>query len=143
MSKDTGKRIENNWHAASTDAVLDTLNATTSGLSQNEAEARLEVHGPNRLPEPAKRSALVRFLLHFHNILIYVLLASAVITAALSHLVDTLVILAVVVFNAAIAFVQEGKAEKAMDAIRRMLALRASVLCDGDRQTIEGDTLVP
>lgn len=71
------------------------------------------------------------------------LLGSAAITAALGHLTDTLVILAVVIANAVIGFVQEGKAEKAMGAIRRMLALRASVLRDGTRQSIEGENLVP
>jgi len=85
----------------------------------------------------------VRLLLHFHNILIYVLLGSAVITGALGHIVDTLVILAVVLGNAVIGFVQEGKAEKAMAAIRRMLAPRASVLRDGHRRTVDGEALVP
>ena len=143
MRKVTEKSIENNWHELAVDAVLGTLKTNTDGLSQHEAAARLDKYGPNRLPEPPKRGVLVRFLLHFHNILIYVLLASALITAALGHLVDTLVILAVVVANAAIGFIQEGRAEKAMDAIRGMLALRASVLRDGERRAVEGDTLVP
>lgn len=88
----------------------------------------LHSHGPNRLPEPPRRRALTRLLLQFHNILIYVLLGSAVITAAMSHLIDTLVILAVVIVNAVIGFIQEGKAEKAMDAIRHMLAPHACVM---------------
>lgn len=136
-------KIENIWYAVDVEAALDILHADTNGLSRDEAAVRLETYGPNRLPEPAKRSVLIRFLLHFHNILIYVLLGSAAITAFLGHLADTLVILAVVVANAAIGFVQEGKAEKAMDAIRRMLALKASVLRDGTRRAIEGETLVP
>ena len=82
------------------------------GLTQAEADARLQAHGPNRLPEPPQRSAWLRFLLHFHNILIYVLLASAVVTAALGHVVDTLVILAVVLGNAVIGFVQEGRQKR-------------------------------
>jgi len=127
---------------ASEDAI-DVLRANENGLSTEEALTRLEAYGPNRLPDPAKRSPLIRFLQHFHNILIYVLLGAAAITAALGHLADTLVILAVVVANAAIGFFQEGKAEKAMDAIRRMLALQASVLRDGARRSIEGETLVP
>jgi magnesium-transporting ATPase (P-type) len=116
---------------------------TAGGLTQAEVDARLQAHGPNRLPEPPQRSAWLRFLLHFHNILIYVLLGSAVVTAALGHVVDTLVILAVVLGNAVIGFVQEGKAEKAMAAIRRMLAPRAAVLRDGDRRTVDGEALVP
>ncbi len=127
----------------SKDDVTGALQADSNGLSSEEAERRLETRGPNRLPEPARRSPLIRFLLHFHNILIYVLLGSAVITAVLGHVADTLVILAVVIANAAIGFFQEGKAEKAMDAIRRMLALKASVLRDGVRRSIEGEALVP
>ncbi|GAA0682177.1 cation-transporting P-type ATPase [Marinobacterium maritimum] len=123
--------------------VLDTLHSNANGLSSAEAAGRLEAHGPNRLPEAARRSPLIRILLQFHNILIYVLLGSAVITAILGHLADTLVILAVVLINAAIGFFQEGKAEKAMDAIRRMLALKASVLRDQVRCSVAGEVLVP
>ncbi|MDY6948562.1 MAG: cation-transporting P-type ATPase, partial [Pseudomonadota bacterium] len=92
---------------------------------------------------PLKRSVLVRLLLQFHNILIYVLLGSAIITAAMGHWVDTLVILAVVIANAIIGFIQEGKAEKAMDAIRHMLAPHASVMRDGQRSSVDGAALVP
>ncbi|WP_372659316.1 cation-transporting P-type ATPase [Hydrogenophaga sp.] len=136
------EQTAHHWHASHADAALEGTRGSPHGLSQDEAHASLQAHGPNRLPEPAQRSALLRFLLHFHNILIYVLLGSAAITAALGHLVDTAVILAVVLANAAIGFAQEGKAEKAMAAIRRMLAPRASVLRDGERRTVDGDALV-
>jgi magnesium-transporting ATPase (P-type) len=131
------------WHDRAPQAVLADLNATPNGLTQSEADARLSAHGPNRLPEPPRRSAVVRFLLQFHSILIYVLLGSAVITAAMGHYVDTLVILAVVIANAIIGFLQEGKAEKAMDAIRHMLAPHASVMRDGERRSVDGETLAP
>jgi magnesium-transporting ATPase (P-type) len=131
------------WHDHAPQAVLQALNASREGLTQAEAQARLEAHGPNRLPAPPRRSALVRFLLQFHNILIYVLLGSAVITAAMGHVVDTLVILVVVIANAMIGFIQEGKAEKAMDAIRHMLAPHASVMRDGERRSVDGEALVP
>lgn len=131
------------WHALASDKALGVLNADAEGLSQSEASARLRTYGPNRLPAPRKHNAFVRFIVHFHNILIYVLLGCAVVTAALGHLIDTAVILAVVVANGVIGFVQEGKAEKAMDAIGRMLALKASVLRDGARRSLEGEALVP
>ncbi len=143
MSKDRRQETHSSWHERTVDAALHALTTTVDGLSRVEAATRLQAHGPNRLPAAAKRSALTRFLLHFHNILIYVLLGCAVITMMLDHLFDTLVILAVVIANATIGFVQEGKAEKAMDAIREMLALRASVVRDGNRQTIDGEQLVP
>ncbi len=131
------------WHAEEVDAVLQALDATTEGLSSDAAQQRLAEVGPNSLPQPARHGFVVRFLLHFHNLLIYVLLASAVITALLGHWVDTVVILAVVILNAVIGMVQEGKAEKAMDAIRHMLAPKAAVLRDGKRTTVPGDSLVP
>ena len=86
---------------------------------------------------------LLRFAHQFHNILIYTLLAAAGITALLSHYVDTLVILAVVLINAVIGFVQEGKAEQALDAIRHLLAPRAAVIREGARTTVDGEDLVP
>ena len=132
----------NNWHGLHMDAVLEKTRSSAGGLSQDDVNLRLLANGPNRLPQAVQRSALLRFLLHFHNILIYVLLGSAVITAVLGHLFDTLVILAVVLANAVIGFVQEGKAETAMAAIRRMLAPRASVWRDGERRTVDGENLV-
>jgi magnesium-transporting ATPase (P-type) len=137
------RRATLNWHDRPVDEVLAELKVTSAGLSHEEARSRLTAHGPNRLPEPPKRSAFVRFLLQFHNLLIYVLLGSAVVTMILSHLADTAVILAVVIVNAVIGFIQEGKAEKAMESIRQMLAPRASVLRGGERRTIEGEQLVP
>ena len=134
---------KNHWHSRAPEDTVGALQASEEGLSAEEAATRLATYGPNRLPEPAKQIPIVRFLRHFHNILIYVLLGSAGITAALGHFADTVVILAVVVVNAAIGFLQEGKAEKAMDAIRRMLALEASVLRAGVRRSVDGETLVP
>ncbi|MDH3210106.1 MAG: cation-transporting P-type ATPase [Burkholderiaceae bacterium] len=131
------------WHDCSVESALGELNATPAGLSHDEANARLSNYGPNRLPEPPRRSVIKRFLLQFHNVLVYVLLASAAITLVLDHLADTAVILAVVLANAILGLIQEGKAESAMDAIRRMLAPRASVLRDGERHTVDGEALVP
>ena len=131
------------WHSTQLDDVLGILQTERSGLSHQEAAKRLSTYGANQLPEEKKQSNLVRFLLHFHNILIYVLIASAVITLALGHLIDTGVILAVVVVNAIIGFVQEGKAEKALDSLRQMLAPKATVLREGIRKSIDGASLVP
>ena len=131
------------WHNQTSDETLAAFETSRDGLSDEEANLRLQTFGPNKLPESAERSLLLRFLSHFHNILIYVLIGAASITALLGHVVDTFVIIAVVIINAVIGFVQEGKAEKAMEAIRKMLALRASVIRDGGRQTIKGEQLVP
>ena len=131
------------FHAIPADTAMERMEATARGLSDAEAARRREIFGPNRLPTPAKRGPLVRFLAQFNNVLIYVLLGAAAITMALGHFVDTGVILAVVLVNAIIGFIQEGRAEQAMDAIRHMLAPRCSVLRDGRRQTIDAVDLVP
>src|SRR5690606_25471640 len=94
------------YHACTIDRALESLESRAEGLTAAEAARRLAEHGPNKLPEPPRRGPLLRLLAHFNNILIYVLLGSAVITAALGHLVDTGVILAVVVANATIGFIQ-------------------------------------
>lgn len=131
------------WHQMQADAVLAALQTTLFGLQADEAARRLAEHGPNRLPPPHKRGPLLRFLLQFHNVLIYVLLAAAVVTALLAHWVDSAVIIGVVVINAIIGFIQEGKAEQAMEAIRRMLAPEATVLRGGRRMAVAAETLVP
>ncbi|MBD3670538.1 MAG: cation-transporting P-type ATPase [Gammaproteobacteria bacterium] len=131
------------WHSDDTQEVLDALQSDGAGLSQDEAEHRLERYGPNRLPSPPRLNPILRFLRHFHNVLIYVLIGAAFITATLGHYADTGVILAVVLINAFIGFLQEGRAEKAMDSIRQMLALHASVLREGNRHSLPGEDLVP
>ncbi len=130
-------------HTLPVDAALAAVDAKAVGLTTTEAATRLDRQGPNLLPQPPRRSSLLRFLSHFHNVLIYVLLGAAVITAALEHFVDTGVILAVVIANAIIGFIQEGRAEQAMDAIRHMLAPKSSVLRDGKRLSIDSSLLVP
>ncbi|MDX1692916.1 MAG: cation-transporting P-type ATPase [Ketobacteraceae bacterium] len=132
-----------NWHSVNADAALEQLNTAANGLTRADADARLQEHGPNCLPQAKRRSPVLRFLLHFHNILIYVLLGSALITAFLGHWIDTGVILAVVIANAIIGFIQEGKAEQAMDAIRHMLAPKANVIRGGERISVPGESLVP
>ena len=130
-------------HAAPVEATLTALDATVKGLDNDEAELRLREFGANRLPQPPRRNPVLRFLAHFHNVLIYVLLGAAVITAGLGHIVDTGVILAVVVANGIIGFIQEGRAEQAMEAIRQMLAPRTSVMRDGHRRSLDGALVVP
>jgi magnesium-transporting ATPase (P-type) len=132
-----------NWHNKTAEETLSALKTTHSGLKESDVKHRLADVGFNKLPEPKRKNVFLRFLSHFHNILIYALLGASAITASLGHLVDTIIIIAVVIINAIIGFLQEGKADKAMDAIRHMLALRAAVIRDGKRQIINGEQLVP
>jgi len=130
-------------HDKTPESALASLGTTKAGLSADEAARRRTKHGPNRLPDPPGRNPLLRFLAQFHNVLIYVLIGAAIVTAALEHWVDTGVILAVVVVNAIIGFVQEGRAEKAMAALREMLAPRSAVLRGGSRVNVDAADLVP
>ncbi len=143
MDSNNVENAVNNWYEKSVAFTLKMLQTSAEGLSDNEATERLKRYGYNRLPLAPVRKPLVRFLLHFHNILIYVLLGAASITLLLGHVVDTIAIVGVVFANAAIGFVQEGRAEKAMDEIRQMLAVKASVIRDGKRKGIAGESLVP
>lgn len=113
------------------------------GLSPAETRSRLAEHGPNELPAPEKDGALRRFLRHLNDVLIYVLLGAAALTAVLQHWIDTIVILAVVVVNAAVGFLQEGRAERALEGIREMLSPSAAALREGGWHTVPAAELVP
>ena len=104
------------WHAISADEVVKRL-ATSGekGLDASEASTRLQKYGPNRLPEGKKRGPFMRFLAQFNNILVYVLLGAGFTKLMLSLWVDAAIIFGVVVLNALLGFIQEGKAEKALD----------------------------
>jgi len=132
------------WHSMEADKVLEYQKCDIErGLSESEVRDRTHKYGRNEIPQGKKQSWFVRLLLQFHNVLIYVLLVAAVITALMNHWIDTWVILAVVVINALIGFIQEGKAERALESIRQMLSLEAVVIRDGKKQTIMAEELVP
>ena len=130
------------WHAMPGDAVQEALNTTAQGLSQAEARRRLARHGANELPAKSRPGALRRLAGQFNNLLIYVLLVSAATTWWLGDTLDTAVILGVVLINAVIGFVQEGKAERALEAVGAMLASQATVWREGRRQALPAGELV-
>jgi magnesium-transporting ATPase (P-type) len=131
------------WHSLPVNEVCVALSSSESGLSQAEAEQRLVKHGANQLTPSVGRSPLKRFLSQFHNVLIYLLLGAAGITYAVGERIDSLVILGVVFINALIGFIQEGKAEKALDSIRNLLTQQAMVRRDGKNCLIPAEQLVP
>lgn len=130
-------------HGLTAGETLARLQTDAGGLSTAEASTRLAEVGPNRLPAPPRRPPLLRFLAHFNNVLIYFLLAAALAAFLLGHGIDAAVIVAVVLVNAVIGYVQEGKAERALEAIRDMIAPHAAVLRDGTRQQVDIASLVP
>ncbi|MCP4384250.1 MAG: cation-transporting P-type ATPase [Hyphomicrobiales bacterium] len=131
------------WQAQPTESVYTELATGPGGLDGPQVEERLATYGHNQLPPARPRSALVRFLSQFENLLIYVLLASAAIAAVLGEWIDAAVILAVVIANAVVGYLQEGKAEQALDAIRKLITPAASVIRGGKRLTIDATGLVP
>ena len=123
--------------------VLAHTQSLVSGLDRAEAQARLQKHGPNALPEKKGKPGWLRFLAHFNDVLIYVLLAAAVLTAVMGHWVDTLVILGVAVINALIGHIQESNAEKSLKSIRNMLSSEARVIRNGNHETLPTTEIVP
>jgi len=134
---------ENRPYHQTVEQVLAEKKSNTNGLSRDEAQARLQQYGPNALPEKKGKPAWLRFLAHFNDVLIYVLLAAALLTALMGHWVDTLVILGVAVINALIGHIQESNAEKSLQSIRNMLSSEARVIRNGVHETIPTTDIVP
>jgi magnesium-transporting ATPase (P-type) len=131
------------WHAELAAEVRARLGIGPGGLSSEEAARRLQAHGPNELPAAPGPHPVRRFLAQFNNPLIYFLLAAALAAGSIGHHVDAVVIVAVVLINAIVGFIQEGKAEKALHAIRKMISPHASALRDGRRVSVPVADLVP
>ena len=138
---DTGNT---SWHALSADDALRHHDVGIEfGLAEAEAAARLQRHGPNRLREQPGRSALMRFLSQMKEPLVLVLIGAGIVTAGLGEWVDSSVILGVVIINAVIGYLQEGKAEAALAALARALAAEVTVIRDGRRRRMDAVHLVP
>jgi magnesium-transporting ATPase (P-type) len=131
------------WHALTSEEALSNTQANRpQGLSQAKVVDRQQRFGPNALPAGRKRGPVMRFLAQFNNVLVWVLVVAAGVTLLLDHAIDSAVILGVVLINAIIGFVQEGKAESALEKIRQMLSPFALVLRDGVRREIPAHELV-
>lgn len=135
--------LSQTFHALGVDKALENLEVSRHGLTAPEVTKRFNFYGSNSLPTKPLARPWVRFILQFHNPLIYVLLVAGVITFFLEDYVDAGVIFVVVLINAVIGFVQEGKAEKALEAVRGMLATRARVIRDCQHVEIDASQLVP
>ena len=131
------------WHALPSDDVLHQWQSSARGLGSAQAQARRERYGPNRLAEAPPTPLWRRVLRQFNNLLILILLAAATTTALLGHGIDAGVILAVVLLNVTIGLIQEGKAERALAAIRALLTPHAQVWRDGRLVEVDATELVP
>jgi Ca2+-transporting ATPase len=132
------------WHVLDVETAAGALGVNPAvGLSGAEAVARLERHGPNRLPVAATRSPWLLLLDQFRNFLIVVLMCAAVVAGLIGDVKDAVAIAVVLVFNALLGFVQEYRAEQSLAALRRMLVAHARVRRDGTTTEVSAEVLVP
>ena len=132
------------WHNLSADQALhEQASDLAHGLSQTEAEKRLQQYGLNRLTEKPPRPVWHLLLSQFKSLLILVLIAAAILAASIGDLTDGIVIMVVVVINALLGFYQEFQAEKSLAALKKMLALQATVRRDGNVIELPAEQLVP
>ena len=132
------------WHAFDLqDVFLRVHSDATHGLSHKEAARRLAENGPNALPEAKRRSLFTVFLRQFASPLIYILFVAAVIAFGVGHPGDSIVIIIVVILNAVIGTVQEGRAERSMESLRHLSSLRVRALRGGTEELVEARDLVP
>ena len=132
-----------NWYQLDHNRIFADLNTSEHGLADTEVRERLQKFGPNKLAEEGRISKLKILLHQFTSPLIYILLIAAVVTAFLQEYKDTGVIVAIVLLNAVVGYIQEYKAEKNVRALKSMVVARARVLRDGKELEINGEDLVP
>ncbi len=131
------------YHSLSAKEVFARLEASQNGLSSKEAEERLKIHGHNKLREVEKASPVLIFLNQFKSPIVWVLLVAMAIGLIVGETVDVAVIGVIVLLNAVLGFVQEFRAERAIDALKKMVSQRAVVLRDGVLKEIPAEQVVP
>lgn len=132
------------WHAETIDNVVDKLDVDPrTGLTSEQAQERLLKYGPNELEHEKKTPAWVMFLGQFKNILIIILIAAIILSALVGETVDAAIIAVIVIFCAVLGFIQEYRAEQALDALKKMLSPAITVLRDGKEQELPSKNLVP
>jgi Ca2+-transporting ATPase len=134
---------EANWYNLKPAEVITSLNSSSDGLSQEEAQKRLTQFGPNELVKKMKISPWLLFFEQFKNFLVLILLIVAVIAAIAGEMINAILIVVIVLFDGILGFVQEYKAEQAIEALKRMAAPTASVLRNGKETEIAARELVP
>jgi Ca2+-transporting ATPase len=132
-----------NWHLLPSQEVLNLTGSNANGLTDMVAATRLQEYGPNELQEAKKNPPLVMFALQFADVMILVLVVAAVISGLIGDVKDTIVIVAVMILNAIISFIQEYRAEKALASLKKMAAPFANVLRNGIFYAVPASALVP
>jgi len=137
------EKQKTNWHALSSDEVLQTLNVSAEGLSSREAQARLSHYGKNALEKQEGPSAVRLLVKQINSPIIYLLLGAAGLSFVTGHNIDGAVILAVVVLNSLLGFIQEWRAQRALESLHKISAPHAKVLRDGEIDTVPAQEIVP
>lgn len=135
--------MENNWHAKLESEILKQLQSDSNGLSLEAAADRLKKYGENRLLEIKVDSLAVIFFRQFQSPLIYVLFIAALIIFFMAEIVDGSIILAILIFNAAVGAIQEGKAQNTLKALKKFVETKAVVLRQGQEMIIPDSEVVP
>ena len=132
------------WYKKSKNEILKELDVDEkNGLSSNEALRRLEKYGKNKLETKKKKTLFKQFLSQLKDVMIYILIIAAIISAFLGEISDALIILLVIIINAVIGVIQESKAEKALDALKELSTPKALVKRDGSLKEILSEDIVP
>jgi len=132
-----------NWHSLGKEKVFEVLDTSVNGLSSDEASIRLAKYGFNRLEEKKKKPAWVIFLTQFKDFMILILAAAAIVSGIIGDITDTAIILVIVVLNAVIGFVQEYRAERAMELLTKLAVPHVSVVRNREVVNIDSTLLVP
>ena len=130
------------WWQLDVAELIKGVGSSDRGLTGAEAKARLEKSGPNELEEKKRKTPFAIFINQFKDFMILVLLAAAIVAGFAGDITDTIIIAVIVVLNAVVGFIQENKAEKAMEALKKISALQAHVIRDGQSLTIPAAELV-
>ncbi|WP_322815184.1 cation-translocating P-type ATPase [Chloroflexus sp.] len=131
------------WHSLDLSTVFTHLNSSPTGLTENDAVQRLVTYGPNELQASTRISLWTIFLNQFRNVLIMILLIATGLSLLLGHGIESIAIIVIVLFSVLLGFIQEYRAERAIEALRHMAAPNATVLRNGIEQTVPAHTLVP
>lgn len=134
---------QTNYHDQDIEAVLKSLGTSAGGITEQEAEARLNTHGLNEIIEEKKISRLKMLISQFTGFLIIILLAAAAVSALLGETADSIIILLIVVLSGVLGFIQDYKAQKAIDALKQMAAPTATVVRNGSNSLIKASRIVP
>jgi Ca2+-transporting ATPase len=132
-----------NWYKQDIREVYSIAGSSSTGLTSTEVLKRRSEHGPNELQEKAKKPAWVLFISQFKDFMILVLMAAAAISGLIGDMTDAIIILVIVILNSILGFVQEYRAEKAMEALKKMATLTAQVLRDGVAVSLPSSEIVP